>query len=119
MKIGSNILIVEDNETFRELVREVFGEHGYHVFEAGNGVEALGVMEQTPVDAAIVDLEMPLMNGLDFTKRAKEKNPKLPIVMVTAYAAFHSPAEILAANVDAFLQKPVAMDKLVKIIEQL
>jgi CheY-like chemotaxis protein len=119
MKTGSHILIVEDNETFRELVQEVFTDHGYRVSEAGNGLEALAVMERASIDLAIVDLEMPVMNGLEFTARAKEKNPKFPIIMVTAYAAFHSPAEILAANVDAFLQKPVPMDKLVKIVEQM
>ena len=119
MKVGSHILIVEDNETFRDLVKEVFGDHGYQVSEAGNGLEGLAVMERQPINAAIVDLEMPLMNGLDFTKHVKAKNPNFPVVMVTAYAAFHSPAEILEANVDAFLQKPVPMDKLLKIVEQL
>jgi CheY-like chemotaxis protein len=110
---------VEDNETFRELLQEVMGEHGYRVVEATNGQEALEVMEKIPTQAAIVDLEMPVMNGLEFTKRVKEKSPEYPIILVTAYAAFHSPQEILAANVDAFLQKPISMDKLVKVIEQL
>jgi two-component system, response regulator YesN len=119
MKIGSTILIVEDNATFRELVQEVMGEHGFRVVEAANGAEALEVMEKIPTQAAIVDLEMPVMNGLEFTKRVKEKTPEYPIILVTAYAAFHSPEEILAANVDAFLQKPISMDKLVKVIEQL
>jgi CheY-like chemotaxis protein len=119
MKIGSTILVVEDNETFRELLQEVMGEHGYRVVEATNGQEALEVMEKIPTQAAIVDLEMPVMNGLEFTKRVKEKSPEYPIILVTAYAAFHSPQEILAANVDAFLQKPISMDKLVKVIEQL
>ena len=119
MKIGSHILVAEDNETFRELVREVFSDHGYRVSEASNGVEALALMERYPFDLAIVDLEMPQMNGLDLTKHIKAKKPGFPVIMVTAYAAFHSPAEILEANVDAFLQKPVAMDKLVRIVEQL
>jgi CheY-like chemotaxis protein len=119
VKIGAHILIVEDNESFRDLVREVFTDHGFQVSEAANGLEGLAVMERAPIDLAIVDLEMPLMNGLDFTKHIKAKNPHFPVIMVTAYAAFHSPAEILEANVDAFLQKPVPMDKLLKVVEQL
>jgi len=119
MNIGSTILLVEDNATFRELVQEVMGEHGFRIVEATNGAEALEVMEKISTQAAIVDLEMPVMNGLEFTKRVKEKDPTYPIILVTAYAAFHSPQEILAANVDAFLQKPISMDKLVKVIEQL
>jgi CheY-like chemotaxis protein len=119
MNIGSTILVVEDNAVFRELVQEVMGEHGFRVVEASNGAEALDMMEQIPTHAAIVDLEMPVMNGLEFSKRVKAKQPDYPIILVTAYAAFHSPQEILAANVDAFLQKPVSLDRLVKVVEQL
>jgi len=59
------------------------------------------------------------MNGLEFTKRVKEKNPQFPVIMMTAYAASHSPAEIADANVDAFLQKPMGVDALINIVEQL
>jgi two-component system, NtrC family, nitrogen regulation response regulator NtrX len=119
MKAGSHILIVEDNASFRELIREVFGYLGYRVSEASNGQEGLALMEQASINLAIVDLEMPQMNGLEFTKRVKERNPKFPVIMVTAYAALHSPAEIVNANVDAFLQKPVGVDTLIDIVEKL
>jgi CheY-like chemotaxis protein len=119
MKSGSHILIVEDNQPFREIVREVFGYLGYRVSEASNGFEALAIMDRMPVNLAIVDLEMPLMDGLEFTKRVKEKNPKFPVVLITAYAAFYSPAEIQEANVDAFIQKPMGVDKLINVVEQM
>jgi CheY-like chemotaxis protein len=119
MKSGSHILIVEDNEDFRELIREVFGYLGYHVSEASNGIEGLALMDCTPCNLAIVDLEMPQMNGLEFTKRVKEKNPLFPVIMVTAYASLHPPAEILNAHVDAFLQKPVGVDTLIHAVERM
>jgi CheY-like chemotaxis protein len=119
MKSGSHILIVEDNVSFRELIREVFGYLGYRVSEASNGLEGLALMESTPINLAIVDLEMPQMNGLEFTKRVKEKNPQFPVIMVTAYAASHSPVEIANTHVDAFLQKPVGVDTLINIVERL
>jgi CheY-like chemotaxis protein len=119
MKPGSHILVVDDDAFFRDLLREVLTEHGYKVSEAVDGIDALKFLQQTSVDMVVADLEMPNMNGLDLTRQLKKERPQFPIVMVTAYAALHTPSDILAAGVDAFLQKPVPMDKLVKIIEQL
>jgi CheY-like chemotaxis protein len=119
MKSGSHILVVEDNVSFRELLREVFGYLGYRVSEASNGLEGLALMDCHAVNLAIVDLEMPYMNGLEFTKRVKEKNPQFPVIMVTAYAALHSHEEIVSAHVDAFLQKPIGVDALINMVEQL
>jgi two-component system response regulator YesN len=68
---------------------------------------------------AIVDLDMPRMNGLDFTRAVKKERPNFPVMMITAYAQFYSPGEILGAGVDAFLQKPVDFGRLQKAIEGL
>jgi CheY-like chemotaxis protein len=119
MKPGSHILVVDDDSFFRELLREVLTEHGFKVSEAVDGQDALDLMAKTSFDMAVADLEMPKMNGLELTRQLKREHPGFPVVMVTAYAALHTPSDILAAGVDAFLQKPVPMDKLVKIIEQL
>ncbi len=119
MRLGARILVVDDNEDFRMLMREVLQEKGYAVHEAGDGTEALRVMEETEIDMAIVDLDMPRMNGLELTAKVKEEDPNFPILIVTAYASFYSPADILASGVDAFLQKPVQVERLLKVIEQL
>jgi CheY-like chemotaxis protein len=119
MKIGARILVIDDNTEARELLREILEAKGYTVFEAGDGQEALELMDRTLVNLAIVDLDMPRVNGLEFTQRAKTVNPVLPVIMVTAYAQFYSPAEILAAGVDAFLLKPIDRARLMKAIEQL
>ncbi len=119
MKIGSHILVVDDNDSFRDLLRDVLTERGFKISEAVNGEDALQMMEKGFYDMAIADLEMPRLNGLEFTKRVKSRTPRFPIVMVTAYASFYQPSEILAAGVDAFLQKPIPMDKLVRVVEQI
>jgi len=119
MKPGSHILVVDDNDSFRDLLREVLTEHGYRVSEAVDGADALEFLKKVTVDMAIVDLEMPRLNGLDLTRQIKKDQPRFPVVMVTAYASIYSPADILAAGVDAFLQKPVPTERLVKIIEHL
>lgn len=119
MKPGARILVIDDNPDARSLLRTILEEKGFTVFEAGNGEEALKVMEEMLVHLAVVDLDMPRMNGIEFSKRAKAGNPRFPIIMVTAFAQFYSPAEVLASGVDAFLQKPVDLSRLLKAIEQL
>jgi CheY-like chemotaxis protein len=119
MKPGARILVIDDNAEARLLLKDILEGKGYAVFEAVDGQEALEVLERTLVHLAIVDLDMPRVNGLEFTRRAKTGYPQLPVIMVTAFSQFYSPAEILAAGVDAFLQKPLDLARLMKAIEQL
>jgi two-component system, OmpR family, response regulator len=119
MKTGARILVIDDNADARMLLKDILEGKGYTVFEAVDGQEALEVLERTLVHLAIVDLDMPRVNGLEFTRRAKAGYPQLPVIMVTAFSQFYSPAEILAAGVDAFLQKPLDLARLMKAIEQL
>jgi CheY-like chemotaxis protein len=116
---GGKILLVDDNKDFRTVLRKALESKGYHIFEAGDGEEALEVMSRKVVQMAIVDLDMPRMNGIEFSKHVKAKKPDFPIIMMTAYAQFYSPGDILSAGVDAFLQKPVDLERLTKAIHQL
>jgi len=104
MKTGSMILVVDDDDAVRSSLRLLLESHGYRVCEAPDGVEALIERRKSAPLLAIVDLDMPRMNGLEFTRMVKAEDPRLPIIMVTGYARFYSPDEILAAGVDAFLQ---------------
>jgi CheY-like chemotaxis protein len=119
MKPGAKILVIDDNADFRHVLKTVLEGKGHFVFQAGDGEEALEQMGRTAFNMAIVDLDMPRMNGIEFSKRAKKKNPQFPIIMVTAFASFYSPADILASGVDAFLQKPVDLETLSKAVDRL
>ncbi len=119
MKPGSKILIVDDNEEFRAILKLVLERKGFVVTEASDGQEAIEKFTVTPFHMAIVDLDMPRMNGIELTKRVKKEYPGVPVVMITAYAQFYSPGDILAAGVDAFLQKPVDFARLTQAIDSL
>ncbi|MBM2841476.1 MAG: response regulator receiver protein [Bacteroidetes bacterium] len=119
MKKGSTILVIDDNEDFRKLLAEAITMWGYNAAEAVDGEQALSIIQQFSPDLVICDLDMPNMNGLEFTKRVKEINPKFPVIMVTAFAKFYTPEEINESHPDEFLQKPVHMDKLLEIIQRI
>ena len=119
MKAGSRILIVDDNEEFRAILKTILERKGFTVGEAIDGQDAIERMAKEPYHMAIVDLDMPRMNGLDLTRRVKQTYPHVPVMMITAYAQFYSPGDILAAGVDAFLLKPVDFTRLTQAIDSL
>jgi CheY-like chemotaxis protein len=119
MEPGSTILVIDDNEDFRKLLAETIEMWGYNAAEAVDGQQALSIIEQFAPDLVIVDLDMPNMDGLEFTRRVKEINPGFPVIMVTAFAKFYTSDEINASHPDAFLQKPVHMDKLLEEIQRI
>lgn len=116
MNKEATILVVEDEDIHCLILKRLLESNGYLVLIASNGVEGLEIMRTSKVDLAIVDLEMPLMNGMEFTKWVKGINPNFPVIIVTAHAANFSPQEILEANVEALIQKPIVADELLKII---
>jgi CheY-like chemotaxis protein len=119
LKKGSTILVVEDEEIHRLVLNRMLETHGYVVLDAANGAEGLEVLRTLKVDLAIVDLEMPVMDGMVFTKWVKEINPTFPVIILTAHALNFSPQDILAAEVEAFLQKPIVTDELIRVIENI
>jgi CheY-like chemotaxis protein len=119
MKNGSTILVVEDEDIYRLILKRVLESKGYVVLDAANGAVGLEIMRTSKLDLAIVDLEMPVMNGMEFTKWVKAINPNFPVIIVTAHAADFPPQDILAMNVEAFMQKPIVTDELLKIIRDI
>lgn len=119
MQPGATILVIDDNEDFRKLLAEALTLWGYNAAEAVDGQQAFSIIQQFSPDLVIVDLDMPNMNGLEFTKRVKEINPKFPVIMVTAFAKFYTAEEIDSSHPDEFLQKPVDMDTLLQVIKRM
>jgi CheY-like chemotaxis protein len=119
MKPELKLLLIDDNEDFRVALKHLLSSHNFQIVEAANGEQALEMMNAHMPDMAIVDLDMPKMNGIEYSRRAKKDRPGFPIIMVTAYSQFYSSKEIIAAGIDAFLQKPIDGEKLIAVIRQL
>ena len=103
------ILVAEDNAVNRELLRELLEARGYTVFEACDGQAALQMIEQTKPELLLLDIGMPLLDGIGVIRKIRE-NPRLkllPVVAVTAYAMRGDREKILASGFDGYLSKPL------------
>ncbi|MEW6164240.1 MAG: response regulator [Pseudomonadota bacterium] len=107
---NSRLLVVDDFESMRKLVIKNLQQMGFtHVFQAGNGQEALRVLEANPaIQIILTDWNMPVMSGIDLLRavRAHPKFNRLPVLMITAEIARHQVQEAAEAGVSDFLVKP-------------
>lgn len=103
------VLIVEDDPDFRATLFDWLEGSGYAVSQAGNGLEALALAQETRFDAVVTDLKMPVMDGLQLMERLHEREPGLPVIFLSGQATVR---DAVAALRDGrgfdFLEKPLA-----------
>ena len=114
-----NILVAEADASACRLMCEVLRQAGYQPFPAGDGAQALALMEHRHIDLAVVDLTMPQMDGLTFTRTVREGGSSLPILMVTARVAQADKREGFRAGTDDYMVKPVDEEEMLWRIEAL
>jgi YesN/AraC family two-component response regulator len=114
----ARILIVDDDVNIREMFFEFFDQFGHTVMTARDGVEGYELFKKGKFDIGIFDVDMPRMNGLELTKKIKDEAPEFPIILLTAYSHLYNPSDVLLLGVEAFLRKPVDIQKLVDIVDQ-
>ena len=116
-----NVLLVEDTEDNRLMMRRLLELSGYRVSEAVNGVEAVKAAEQETPNIILMDLSLPIVDGLAATRRIRQlpEMAEVPIIAVSAHdtADFH--AEALAAGCDAYITKPIDYTELEDLISDL
>ena len=111
------ILVAEDNDSNFILMTYILKK--YYAYErARNGKEAVDMVDNSTYDMVLMDIKMPVMDGLEATKAIKEKHPDLPIVALTANA-FDSDRQLaLQAGCNDFLSKPVSSELCIKTIRK-
>jgi two-component system response regulator (stage 0 sporulation protein F) len=97
------ILVVDDEESIRELYRAELADEGYEVELAGDGREALRRLEAFRPDLVTLDIKMPGMDGIEVLRRIREKNPTIPVVLVSAFEEFKADFNTWAS--DAYIVK--------------
>jgi two-component system cell cycle response regulator DivK len=106
--MSKRILVVEDQEDNRRILRDLLTNAGYEIIQAENGEEALKVARVERPDLILMDIQLPLVDGYEATRRLKA-DPALraiPIIVVTSYALSGDETKARAAGCDAYITKP-------------
>jgi len=102
------ILVVEDQMDNRQILRDLLGNAGYELLEAENGAEALAAVARQPPDLILMDIQLPVMDGYEATRRLKADpaTKSIPIIVVTSYALSGDETKAREAGCDAYVTKP-------------
>jgi CheY-like chemotaxis protein len=106
------ILVVDDEPLVCDAVKMMLDFDGHEVRTAGNGKEALAMLEKDHFDLVITDFEMPAMKGDELAAAIKARSPKQPIVMITAYAEMIQASGNPLTGVDYVISKPFLLENL-------
>jgi DNA-binding NtrC family response regulator len=111
-----DILIVEDERSQREMLRDFLTKEGHRTTEAKNGEEAIGLIRSVSLDLALIDFKMPGLNGLEVLKEAKRLNPELDVIMITAYGTIETAVDAMKAGAMDYITKPIDLEELLLLI---
>lgn len=116
---SKRIMVVEDNAINREVLVAALKEMGHQPFVANNGEQAIEALAHTPVDAVLMDLQMPVLGGLDATMELRRRayGARLPIFALTAHAMDSDRQRCLDAGMNGFITKPIDERELFELLE--
>ncbi len=106
------ILLIDDQAEVREFLSDFLSMKGHEVLQAANGKLGLDLFLSAKPDVAVVDVEMPVMNGLQFSKKALEYDKDFPILIITAFLQKYSKEDFESIGVKSVLQKPIDLNVL-------
>ncbi|NVZ08839.1 PAS domain S-box protein [Allochromatium humboldtianum] len=115
---GARLLLVEDNATNQQVARDLLERIGCLVTTAGDGRQALERVERLTFDAVLMDVQMPVMDGLSATRAIRGRHPRLPIIALTAAALSEDRERCLAAGMNDHLSKPIVLESLIEVLRR-
>jgi len=114
----ANVLIVDDEQSYRQLLSLVFESDGHTIRTAMNGRAALELLQTEPADIIISDVKMPDMDGIELLRSVRETQPDLGVVLMTAFASVETAREAFKLGADDFIQKPFDVEELKLIVRK-
>ena len=112
-----HILIVDDEQTIRELCKELLEEEGYEVTLAVDGQDALDKMDYEVFDLFLIDMAMPRIGGLELMKMIKHKQPLAVIVILTGFSSIEGAVKAVHAGAFQYLSKPINSEELFEVVK--
>jgi DNA-binding response OmpR family regulator len=113
------VMIIDDDEAFGAVLRRALEQEGFVAIARSQPHAALDELGARPVDAVVVDKEMPGLGGLELVAQARVRHPALSIVLMTAFGGARVGAEARARGADAYLEKPFFVRDLVAVLHSL
>ncbi len=113
------LLIVDDEESMRNLLTSLFCKYGHDCEVARDGTEALEKIKRNSFDSAIIDIVMPHMDGITLTRELASIRPDLPVMVMTGHADEHSAGSAIDAGAREFIKKPFSIDEFVLRFEKM
>lgn len=108
----AKILLVDDEKSIRNTLREILEFEKYKVEEASNGLEGLTKIKQNQYDVAFLDIKMPKMDGMEVLERLREIAPDLPVIMISGHANINTAVEAVKKGAFDFISKPPDLNRL-------
>ena len=115
----TNLLVVDDNDNLRELMKIHLLRAGYQVFDAEDGERALDIIDEVPIHLIIVDIMMPKKDGFELTDELRGANMSIPVLIVTARESLDDKRKGFGLGADDYMVKPVDMDELLLRVDAL
>ncbi len=112
------VLIVEDKESMAQMLAETIETAGFHCMTAKDGAEGIRQIKENKVDLVLTDLKLPKRDGMEVLRKAKEENPMLPVIMMTAYGSVDIAVKAIKDGAYDFITKPFDTDHLLHLIRK-
>ncbi len=112
-----HILIVDDEQTIRELCKELLEEEGYNVTLAVDGQDAIDKMDFDVFDLFLIDMAMPRIGGLELMKMIKQKQPLAVVVILTGFSSIEGAVKAVHAGAFQYLSKPINSEELFEVVK--
>src|SRR5689334_2944588 len=112
-----NLLIVDDERAIRDACREIGQSLGFNTFPAESAEHAFRVLEQQPIDAVLLDIKLPGVNGLEALHYIKDHRPDAEVIMVTGYATVQAAVQAMKEGARDFVTKPFSLGELRVLLE--
>jgi two-component system response regulator HydG len=113
-----NILIVDDDDAHREMIKAVLTEDGYIIHEADDGKQAIELVEKQFFSLILMDIKMKNVGGIEAFSRIKDISPSIPVIMITAYATVDTAVKALKLGAFDYITKPIDIDELKIAVEK-
>ena len=112
------ILVVDDEQSHRTMLKAVLTKEGYDISEADDGISAVKAVESESFDLILMDIRMTDMDGIEAMGQIKKMSPSIPVIMMTAYASIKAAVEALKSGAYDYLTKPLDIDELKILIKK-